>query len=56
MGEDHCIHKADPGGDPCSRESRDSGKNVGPKEDSAQCCRIYAETKVEPIRYNALTA
>ena len=54
MREDHCIDKADPRGNPCSRESGDSGKNVGPKEDSAQCCRIDAETNVEPVSHNTL--
>ena len=40
------------GGNPRRRESRDSGKNVGPKEDSAQRCRIDAETNVKPVSDN----
>jgi hypothetical protein len=54
MREDHRIHKPAPRGNPCSRESGDSGKNVGPKEDSAQCCRIDAETNVKPVSHNTL--
>ena len=54
MREDHGVDKADSRCEPCSRQSGYSGEDVGRKEDSAECCRICAETKVKPISDNTL--
>src|SRR6202521_2148609 len=52
--DNHGVDEAETRSKARRQECRDSGKNIRPKENDAECRWVYTETQVEPISSEAL--